>query len=379
MTVELEGARLSSDDTSGPALTTQSDQPLLVVDDDPMARKMLARLLGSKGYVCETACDAEDALGKLSTASFALVLSDVDMPGRSGMSLLEEVAHTYAETATVMVTAMDDANLAERALAMGAYGYVIKPFEPNEILINVSNALRRRSLEIENRDHRARLEDKVKERTNSLWSAVQDLEKSQSELRSSQEETVSRLSMAAEFRDDETARHIERMSRYCGLLAKLTGEDDERARLIRLASEMHDIGKIGIPDVILLKPGPLTEEERVLMQQHAEFGGKILEDSTSPLLQLASIIAVTHHERMDGRGYPNGLLGDEIPREGRMAAIADVFDALTSNRVYRVAFPIGEAVDIMKAGRGTQFDAGLLDLFLDSLDSALLIAEELKD
>jgi putative two-component system response regulator len=335
-------------------------------------------LLGSKGYACETASDAEDALNKLQASTFALVLSDVDMPGRSGMSLLEEVAQTYAETATVMVTAMDDPDLAERALAMGAYGYVIKPFEPNEILINVSNALRRRNLELENQGHRTRLEQMVAERTNNLWAAVQDLERSQSELRSSQEETVYRLSMAAEFRDDETARHIERMSRYCGLLAELLDEDPERVRLIRLASQMHDVGKIGIPDSILLKPGPLTEEERVLMQQHAPFGGTILEGSSSPLLQLASTIALTHHERMDGRGYPNGLMGEEIPVEGRLAAIADVFDALTSHRVYRVAYPIGEAVDIMKSGRGTQFDAELLDLFLAKLDRALLIAEEAK-
>ena len=379
MRTDLEGGGATTTGTDHPMRSHGSELPLLVVDDDPMARRMLSRLLGSKGYTCETASDAPEALDALRRTAFSLVLSDVDMPGRSGMSLLEEVAATYPTTATVMVTAMDDANLAERALAMGAYGYVIKPFEPNEILINVSNALRRRTLELENQAHRTRLEERVKERTADLWTAVRDLERSQHELRNSQEETVFRLASAAEFRDDETGRHIQRMGAYCQLLAELHGEDAERARLMRLASEMHDLGKIGIPDNILLKAGPLTEEERILMQQHAAFGAKILEGSTSPLLQLAATIAATHHERMDGRGYPNGLMGDELPLEGRMAAIADVFDALTSNRVYRVAYPIGEAVEIMKQGRGTQFDAELLDLFLDALDRVLLIKEELKD
>ncbi|MQB02461.1 MAG: HD domain-containing protein, partial [Actinobacteria bacterium] len=172
--------------------------------------------------------------------------------------------------------------------------------------------------------------------------------------------------MAAELRDTETGAHIERMSRYCALLAKTIGTDKRRAELIRLASQMHDVGKIGIPDSILLKPGALTPTERTVMQAHTDIGHRILAGSRSELLQLAATIALTHHERIDGGGYPRNLSGDEIPLEGRIAAIADVFDALTSTRVYRGAILIKEALGIMTKGRATQFDAELLDAFFDA-------------
>jgi putative two-component system response regulator len=181
------------------------------------------------------------------------------------------------------------------------------------------------------------------------------------------------------LRDDETARHNNRMSRYCGLLARESGEDLERCEVIRVASVMHDVGKIGIPDSILLKPGLLNPEERTMMQQHAEIGHRILAGSSSPFLQLAASIALTHHEWMDGTGYPHGLKGDEIPFEGKIAAIADVFDALTSERVYKRAFPIGKAVDIMRDESGPHFDPRLLDCFLDVLSEAVAIREEYGD
>jgi putative two-component system response regulator len=299
----------------------------------------------------------------------------MNMPGDSGLDLITSLLADHPDLATIMVTGVDDTQMAKVALETGAYGYVIKPFENNEILINVTNALRRRALEIENRRHREKLESMVKERTADLWSAIQELEQAQKDLKSSQAETIERLSIAAEYRDDETARHIHRMSRYCELLLRKSGADEERSEFVRLASIMHDVGKIGIPDYILLKPGKLTPEEYEIMQNHSEFGYRILAGSSSDLLDLAAQIALTHHEKMDGSGYPKGLIGDAIPLEGRVAAIADVFDALTTDRVYRKAYQLGEAIGIMKEGRGSHFDADLLDLFLDSLDVVLKIKE----
>jgi putative two-component system response regulator len=262
---------------------------------------------------------------------------------------------------------------------MGAYGYIIKPFKPNEVLIGVANALRRRDLEVENRNHRLRLEQMVRDRTDELWGAIARLEQAERELRLSQEETIQRLSIAAEFRDNETARHIQRMSEYCALLAGLAGEESDTCQQIRVASQMHDVGKIGIPDSILLKPGSLTPEEWVIMQKHCEIGYRILSGSKSELLMRAATIAYTHHERIDGEGYPRGLYDEQIPLEGRVAAIADVFDALTSARVYKEAFVFDDALETMRQGRGTQFDADLLDLFLGALDDILLIKERHED
>jgi putative two-component system response regulator len=353
--------------------TDRSGARLIVVDDEEPIRRMLARLLERHGYFCEVAPDGEQARIALNEHHFDLLLTDMDMPGMSGLDLIMQVSKEHPDTATVMVTGMDDTSLAHTALEMGAYGYVIKPFEPNEILISVANALRRRELEMENRSHRIRLEQMIRDRTGELWSAIARLEQAEQELRLSQEETIQRLSIAAEFRDNETARHIQRMSEYCGLLAALMGEDTQCSEEIRVASQMHDVGKIGTPDHILLKPAALTPEERDIMQKHCEIGYRILAGSKSELLMRAASIAYTHHERFDGTGYPRGLSEDQIPIEGRIAAIADVFDALTSNRVYKRAFALGKAIETMKEGRGTQFDADLLDLFLGSLDAVLEI------
>jgi putative two-component system response regulator len=256
---------------------------------------------------------------------------------------------------------------------------VLKPFKPNELIINVGNALRRRSLEIENRSHRGRLEQTVLDRTSALRDTIAQLESSESELRRLREETIRRLSWAAEFRNQETGEHIVRMSLYCALLARLAGLDAERAEMIRIASPMHDVGKIGIPDRILLKPGRLTEEERHVMEAHAEMGHRILAGSGVELLDLAARMALTHHERIDGFGYPGRLAGEAIPIEGRICAVADVFDALTSDRVYRKAFRPDEARAVMLEGRGTQFDAALLDLFFGHFDDVLAIRRAAAD
>jgi diguanylate cyclase (GGDEF)-like protein len=207
-----------------------------------------------------------------------------------------------------------------------------------------------------------------------LLQTVARLRQAESALQVSQAEAIRRLAFAAEFRNAETGRHTERMSRYCELLARKLELADERCELIRLASALHDVGKIAIPDRILLKPGALTDSERRVMERHAEIGHRLLANSSSELLDVAATIALTHHERYDGTGYPRGRAGEAIPLEGRIASVADVFDAITSNRVYRPALPVEEAVDVMRSGRGTQFDPLVLDLFLEAITEVRAIA-----
>jgi putative two-component system response regulator len=378
--LEADGTAVESAPVERPFLDLdRGSNRILVVDDEEAIRRMVPRILKRQGFECDSASSAEGALEKLTAGDFAMVLTDMNMPGGSGLDLIDTIQKLYPDIATVMLTGVDETALADRALTMGAYGYLIKPTKANELVIAVVNALRRRTLEIENRSHRERLEEMVKERTRALWEAIHDLERAQQDLRSSQEETIRRLSLAAEYRDDETSRHLHRMSRYCSLIAEAATLGHEQAELIRIASIMHDVGKIGIPDSILLKPGKLTGEERAVMIQHAEMGHQILAGSKSELLQVAATIALTHHERYDGGGYPRGLKDEEIPIEGRIAAIADVFDALTSDRVYRKAFPWPRALTMMRDERGKHFDPVLLDLLFDNIEKVIQIKEDMDE
>lgn len=338
---------------------------ILIVDDEPRVRRILGHLLKRSGYACSYACDAAGAERHLEEQPCELMLCDVNMPGESGLELVRRLHRTRPDLAMVMVTAVDDPSVAELALASGAYGYLLKPLERNTVLITVANALRRRKLEIEQRAHRRELVRTVEERTRAL--------------RLSREETIHRLSRAAEFRDNETAEHNQRMSHYCKLIAARLGMEDARCEQIRLASVMHDVGKIGISDQILLKPGRLTPTEFEHIKSHPEIGHRILRDSSSPLLQLASTIALLHHERMDGAGYPAGLSGAAIPLEGRIVAVADVFDALTSKRCYRDALPVGQAIELLRQGSGTHFDPEIVQCFLGAMDDVLLIMERHAD
>jgi putative two-component system response regulator len=346
---------------------------ILVVDDSEPIRTLVSDLLRRDGYACATAASAAGARRLLAEHEFALILCDVGMPGESGIELLRDVLTQHPDTAAMMVTGLDDPELTETARELGVYGYVLKPFRAGQLSIDVANALRRRRLEIENRAHRGRLEHLVAERTANLAETVLRLERSEELLRHSSEETIRRLSYAAEFRDHETAEHIERMSRYCAIIAHRRGLPEQECELLRTASPMHDVGKIGIPDRILLKPDPLTPEEWEIMRSHAEMGYRILAGSGMALLDLAASIAWTHHERMDGSGYPRGLTGEEIPLEGRIAAVADVFDAVTRDRCYQKALSLEEATEVLRDGRGRLFDSEILDGFLGALDDVLPI------
>jgi putative two-component system response regulator len=312
---------------------------ILVVDDEEQARGLLVRILEREGYRTTAVEDAQQAYDRIDGAPFDLIVCDVDLPEESGLALVEKALARDEQLSALMVSGLDEVSLAERALAAGAVGYVVKPFSPNELLIGVLGALRQR---------RGRLD------------AIE-------ELKATRQETIQRLCTAVEARDPTAAPHIHNVSAYSWRIARDLGLDREQCDVIRVASAMHDVGKIGIAEAILLKPGPLTPSERLEMQRHAEIGYRVLAGSSARLLQVAATIAWTHHEKFDGSGYPRGLAGDRIPLEGRIAAVADVFDALTRDRVYRSRLPREQALQIMHEGRGTHFDPVVLDLFMLSV------------
>lgn len=326
---------------------------ILIVDDEPYIREILSRWLVDEGYACDQAEDAQSALRTLAAGDLDLMISDIRMPGRSGLELLDEARREYPDLAVIMLTAVDDRETAIRTLAAGAYGYVIKPFDRNELLISVVNALERRRLTMLSADYQRQLEEEVRHRTEQL--------------RLREEEIALRLVSAAEHRDAETGAHIRRIGRYSEILAAACGWGPSAVEEIRLAAPMHDVGKIGIPDHILLKPGSLTRQEFSVIESHTMKGAAILNGSRVPLLRLACEIALTHHERWDGSGYPRGLVRYQIPEAGRIVAVADVYDALVHARVYRPALSEEQALHIMSGARGRHFDPDIFDTFLEVL------------
>jgi putative two-component system response regulator len=352
---------------------------LLIVDDDDALRRWEERVVRDSGYSCDGARDAEEARERLRNDSYRLALLDVNMPGDSGIDLLSQIRRDHPEVAVVMVTGEDSTELAMTAIELGAYGYLVKPVGSGELLINVANALHRRRCEAQNRRVLERLQGAVAKRDDELAQALQELQLAETKVRVSQAETILRLARLMEFRDDDTGHHLHRMSSYCELLARQIGLSEERCEFVRLASQLHDVGKVAVPDSILLKPGKLTEAEFEVIKEHTETGHKMLAGSASEVVQLGALIARTHHERWDGSGYPRGLAGVEIPLDGRIAAVADVFDALTSDRVYRSALSVKSAVEMMSAERGQHFDPELLDAFLRALPATEAIREAYAD
>lgn len=370
---------LDVDPISGDEIA-QPDAKLLIVDDDEAILSLLGRMLEHQGMQCTFAMSPAEGMAKLEEQPFDLLLSDVNMPpGRSGLEFVRDARQRYPEMAAIMLSGEDDPQVGRVAVEVGAFGYLIKPFTRNEVIINVNNAMHRRGLMLENRAHSQTLQRAVVERTTELLDTIERLEEAEKELRLSHRETIERLTRAAEYRDDDTGQHLQRMSRYSQLLARLAGMSEEDCQLIRSASPMHDIGKVGIPDGILLKPGKLSPAEYDVMKKHPEIGYKILAGSQSPLLQIAAGIAYSHHEKYDGSGYPRNLKGGDIRFEGRIVAIADVFDALTTERVYKPAQPLHQAMDFMMDHRGKHFDPDLLNLFFSAMDQVVAIKERFSD
>lgn len=330
--------------------------PILCVDDDASVHRLIRRLLEPSGFALEFAGSAEEARARLAKRDFPLVLLDIGLPDESGLDLLLALADRTPEVATVMVTGRDDPEVADTALQAGAYGYVTKPFSATALRIEVANALHRRSLELDRRTYERDLEHTVALRT--------------VELRHAYEEMVFRLGRAIEVRDAETGAHIERVGAAVEALALELGVEASRAELLRLASPLHDIGKIAVREAILLKPGPLTPEERAEVELHTEVGRNLLAGSGNDLLELAATIAWTHHERWNGSGYPRGLAGETIPIEGRIVAVSDVADALLSDRPDRPALPEEEVRAWIARERGREFDPRIVDAFLRIFDTA---------
>lgn len=355
------------------ALTTGR---ILVVDDDMSVRHVLASILSDAGYDVHDVGSAREARHVLEHDTIALLLSDVSMPGETGLDLIRFALSEHPHTATLLISALEDPGIAQVAMDFGAYGYLSKPVRRSAVLIGVMNALRRRDMEARERTARESLERTVAERTSALTHALTQLEAAVKHSNVLQAEAIHRWAQAAEHRDPGIGRHLRRMSRYGAMLSERFGLHVES---FELASVLHDVGKAAIPDSILLKPGPITADERLAVQTHADVGYKMLRDSSSGVLDLAAVIAWTHHEKFDGSGYPRGLSGTDIPLEGRIAAVADVFDALTSDRAYREAWSVDATIESMTGQRGKHFDPTVLDAFLSSLTEVLAIRSALAN
>jgi putative two-component system response regulator len=338
---------------------------ILVVDDEPSICRFVSRLLEKQGYACDICESATAAIEKIEFGAYELIVSDIMMPGISGIELLARIKKTHPDIAFIMMTAIDDHETAIRTLDLDAFGYLIKPFEANELLINVANSLQRRELEMERNRYEDRLEREVRAQT--------------AEISATQEQITLRLVTASGCRDEETGVHIHRMAEYTAILAQAIGLKTEAVKEMRLAAPMHDVGKIGITDLILRKPGKLTDEEFNQIKEHTTIGARILEGSQIALLNLARDIALHHHEKWDGSGYPLGLRGEDIPLCARIVAICDVYDALVCNRIYRPALPVDKALAIMKEGRGTHFDPRTLDIFLEQIHQFHAIQEKIVE
>jgi putative two-component system response regulator len=338
---------------------------ILIVDDLSIVRLSLRRILTKAGYHCREAEDVPSAMAVLEAHPIDLILCDMQMPGASGLDLVKAIQPRIPDTSVLMVSSMEAAETAIECLHQGAFGYVLKPYQPREILVQVAGALRRRMLEIAFRDREAQLAQKVREQT--------------VEIRNSREEIAFRLISASEHRDHETGSHVRRIGLYAAELARLLGWNADRVDTIEAAAPMHDIGKIGVPDAILQKPGSLTEGEWVIMRRHTTMGATILKGSTVPFIQMGARIAVGHHEKWDGSGYPNGLKGEAISLEARMTTLVDVYDAASCRRYYKEPMPEDQVVEVIRKGRGVHFDPELVDLFLAHLGRFRAILEANPD
>ncbi len=353
---------------------------ILVVDDERVNRELMEAILTGLGYRVELAEDGFEAVAKLGL-DIDLVLCDLMMPGMDGFEVVRQIrAHEKVSDLPVcMVTSLSGKEQRLRAVEAGANDFVAKPVDRLEIEVRVKALLKMQQAQKALKRHRAELEETVERRTASLREALQAMSQAQRNAHAAHVETIQRLAVAAEYKDEDTANHIHRMSHFARLVACELELPPGHCELILYASPMHDVGKLGIPDKILLKPGKLDSAEWEIMKTHTTIGGRILSDSNSELLRTGEIIALSHHEKWDGSGYPHGLAGDAIPIEGRISAIADVFDALTSRRPYKEPFSVEKSLEIIEEGRGSHFDSDVVDAFLRQLDAILLKRSEYSD
>ena len=328
---------------------------ILVVEDEEHIRLLLQQLLSGAGYRCDVAADGGQAIEMLRKSSYSLVLADILMPVRSGLELLKEARGVCPDTAFIMITAVYDTDTAVEAMRLGADNYLLKPFHLAQVTVSVEKALYRRQLLLENRDYQLNLERKVDERTEQLRDAMKRLEESY-------KSTLEILRAALDARDIETYAHSERVTLYALRLAREVGIEGREVEVLENGVFLHDIGKIGIPDAILLRPGKLTEQEMDVMRTHAELGMRLI--SRVDFLRDAAEIVYSHQERYDGTGYPRHLKGEEIPLGARVFSVVDALDAMTSDRPYRRAVPFPVAAQEIARVSGCQFDPKVVEAFL---------------
>lgn len=341
---------------------------ILIIDDNPANVQLLEKTLSAEGYTSILSIIDPRKAEKMYTAyNPHLVLLDINMPYFDGYQVMSQFKKVEKDSyiPVLVLTALQDKKTRLRALSEGAQDFLTKPFDKLETITRIDNMLRVRLLHNEVKSQNVILEKKVQERT--------------LELHDTRLEIIHRLGRAAEYRDNETGEHIIRLSHMCSFLSKLIGFSDEKQELLLNATPMHDIGKIGIPDSILLKPGKLDNNEWKIMQTHATIGADLLAGHDSELMLLSRDIALTHHEKWNGTGYPQKRQGTEIPVEGRMTGLIDVFDALTSRRPYKDPYPIEKACAIIREERGEHFDPDLTDIFLDHIDQFVQIQLRFSD
>jgi putative nucleotidyltransferase with HDIG domain len=333
----------------------ESPGRMLIVDDERPARMLLAAMLTEGGLSCETAAGGEEALRVLEQEPVGAILADLHMPGFSGLQLLAEARKRHPDVAFVVVTGEDDVTVGIEAMRNGADDYLVKPLHFDVVLASLERALEKKKLQRQLDTYKQRLEEMVQERTVQLESAVRQLEKSYGE-------TLRALGAAIDLRDSPTAGHSHRVALYSFKVATELELSEQQIKTVAMGAWLHDIGKLAIPDAILLKPGSLTAEEWRVMRSHVQIGYDLVKEI--PFLHQAAEIILTHHERWDGSGYPHGLQGTEIPLEARIFAIADTLDAMTSDRPYRSAFTFAEARREIQRGFGSQYDSRVAEVFL---------------
>ena len=347
---------------------------VLAVDDEPFNLDLIELAFFDMPHVILTqAINGKDALEKLQTCDAEVVLLDLRMPIMDGFETLQRIKNDpiFSKIPVIIVTANSEEK--HKALKMGANDFLSKPVDVEELKLRTSNQASLYKAQKELEKLNKNLDQLVETRTNELNLALLQAKETEYEI-------SLRLGRASEYRDLETGMHIKRMSHYSALLGRLWGMDEEEEQLLLYASPLHDIGKIGIPDVILLKPGKLDEGEFKLMKEHTTIGGLMLEDGEKyPIIKAGQIIATQHHEKYDGTGYPKGLKGEDIHIHARIVAIADVFDALSSKRVYKDAFPLEKTLQILAEGKSSHFDPLLLDLFLENIEQFLEIQVAFPD
>jgi putative two-component system response regulator len=362
------------------ASPTTPRKRILVIDDDDGIRRITQMLVEALGHEVEPARDGIEGLAKLQLG-VDLVLLDVVMPGLDGFDVCRRIRQDlYGKNVPViMVTSLKTREHRLHAVEAGANDFIAKPVDETELRIRTASLLKMKEAQDEVKRYQAHLEEMVDQRTAHLRAALEQMADAQRLAYQAQLETVERLAILAEYKDKVTARHIQRMSEYCAVIARGLKLPPGEVELILHASRMHDVGKVAVPDAILRKPSSLDSAEWTVMRAHSMIGSAILDNSSSRILQAGRVMALHHHERWDGAGYPSGLVGSDIPLWGRICAVGDVFDAVTSARPYKPAFPNEEAWQILRDGRGKHFDPRVVDAFFECLEEILAVQAKYRD